>query len=124
MSDEKATKTFLSSALKERGIFYYNTRDSGRAGVPDVYVCSSTGRSVWLELKRKRDGKNTLGHPLTKLQSNFLKKINERGGLGLMVVHLGANVWCVRQVKEIGEVDELDWEDTIGTEELLEMIDT
>ena len=40
-----------------------------------------------------------------------------------MVVHLGANAWCVSQIKEIGEVDELDWEDTIGTEELLEMID-
>lgn len=83
MSDEKNTKNKLSKAFKEAGIFYYNTHDTYRAGVPDMYAAYG-GQSYWLELKRMRGDK--MSHPLTMQQAAFLTDVNRAGACGLMVV--------------------------------------
>lgn len=116
--DEKVVKKILSQELKSKGVFFYNTRDQYKAGLPDVYICGKGGRSIWVELKCKRKP-DTLSHPLTKLQSSFLKDINEAGGLGLMVVWVDKDKWCVKNINQIEEVNRLDWEKTIDTETLL-----
>jgi len=119
---EKAAKNQLSQAFKDYDIFYYNTRDAHRAGVADMYVCPPGGRSVWIELKKKKAKESKLSHPLSKLQANFLRKITNRGGLGLMVVQVKPNAWCIKLIEKPGEVNALDWHNTMSTEELIEYI--
>lgn len=101
MSDEKNTKNKLSKAFKEEGIFYYNTHDTYRAGVPDMYAAHG-GQSFWLELKRMRGDK--LQHPLTMQQAAFLTDVNEAGVVGMMVIEDDDGKIHCKRIKEIQEV--------------------
>jgi len=105
---ERQTKTKFGKILKDHGLFFYNTADGFTAGIPDVYICGSNGRSIWVELKKLRKGPS-LQHPLTIQQSVFLRKINASGGLGLMVVELPDGSWHVERITETGEVKKRDW---------------
>lgn len=105
MSDEKNTKNKLSKAFKQAGIFYYNTHDTFRAGVPDMYAAHN-GMSFWLELKRMRGDK--LQHPLTMQQAAFLTDVNRAGLQGLMVIEDDDGQIHHRRVSEIQEVSTSD----------------
>lgn len=106
MSDERATKTKVCKALKKEGIFHYCPLDQGRAGVPDVHACSKSGICCWIELKRLRS--KTLSHPLTTIQSVFLRDINASGGYGVVLIETDDG-WHWEKITEVGERKSFDW---------------
>tara|TARA_R100001530_G_scaffold100248_3_gene69669 strand:- start:246 stop:527 length:282 start_codon:yes stop_codon:yes gene_type:complete len=79
MTPEKKVKQKVAKLLKEVGAYYFfpATGGYGRSGVPDIVGCVD-GKFFGIECKA---GKNTT----TALQELELKKIEESGGVAMVV---------------------------------------
>ena len=79
MTPEGAVKKQVRKILDAHGVYYFfpATHGYGRSGVPDV-VCCHRGRFIGIECKAGR------GVP-TPLQQRELRKIEEAGGVALVV---------------------------------------
>lgn len=89
---EKLIKNKVVAQLKALGAYYFYpvTGGFGASGVPDIIVCYK-GRFFGLECKAN-------GNKPTKLQQLNIDKINDAGGIALVI-----NEDNVNQVKEILE---------------------
>ncbi len=117
--DEKGFKGLIKKSLKKKGFFCFCPFETYRAGVPDVYACLN-GMSVWLELKYSDS--ETLSHPLTPQQAIFLREINDKGGLGLMMVGQPDNMVYTQRVTEAGKITKFDKEKNQTLEEAIHWI--
>lgn len=89
-----------------------NTADSGRKGVPDMFVCID-GTSAWIELKWIKDDTSTrLDHHASATQIATLKDINKAGGLGFLLVGRSDGVvfWsmpsCHGEVRDVANMNQ------------------
>jgi len=76
---EKKVKDKVVKILKEEGVYYFFPFSGGygRSGIPDI-ICSLDGLFLAIECKA---GKGTT----TKLQDREIRRINESGGLALVI---------------------------------------
>ena len=68
--------------LDNRGFYVIKTIVLNRSGVPDIIVCSPTGKFIAIEVKSREWGKDT---PITQLQKKQIDKINKTGGAAIAV---------------------------------------
>ena len=79
MTPEGKVKKKVTDILKKHGVYYFfpATGGYGRSGVPDI-VCCFHGRFLAIECKAN-------GNNPTALQTREMDKINEAGGMAIVV---------------------------------------
>jgi Holliday junction resolvase len=79
MTPEGKVKKKVVEALKKHNVYYFfpATGGYGRSGVPDI-VCCIKGRFLAIECKAN-------GNNPTALQTREMDKINEAGGMAIVV---------------------------------------
>lgn len=107
MAVESGSKRKLILALKDKNIFHYSPMDKGTSGIADVIGCSKKGLLLAIELKKNKSN-GRLSHPLSALQSKFLRDINRSNGLGYILVELPGG-WHWEKIDEVGERFDFDW---------------
>lgn len=95
---EKAFEQRVKKYLKERGCWVFKVHGDGfqRAGVPDLIVCTPSGKFMGIELKRE-SGK------ASPLQLYNIEKINECKGIGLVLKPSGFQMFKVMFEEEYSQ---------------------
>ena len=105
---ESRTKKKVMEALKSAGVFTYATHNTMMKGVPDVYVCAKSNPAIWIELKYTEDDSKQLAHELKVQQAHFLSEINQRGGLGVMLVEIKGKGFWWKVITEVAPVKKIE----------------
>lgn len=87
---EQAIQAKIIKYLEKQGCYVVKTMVTSRAGVPDLLVCSPTGRFIGIEVKKP-------GGRLSKLQEVNLRKIQDRRGIAIVADSLEE---VIRQLKQ------------------------
>jgi hypothetical protein len=125
---EKIFQTCVKRELVKAGCFCLVSNDVSRGGIPDLIIVHD-GRAIWLELKfhhanRKGLEEVRLDHPVSALQSKFLRDLGEAGAISGVLIGFGDD--CVEFIDHSrlhpGKENRFDLKKPLALEDFIEWI--